>query len=1293
MKLLPSDSVSQEYGRLAMRALGIKLPRSWVETPLAGDTDFGIDYQIQLKNTQNEVEFSFYLQLKGTADPALNKDDTISFSFDCKTLRYYHSQEPLVMVAVVNLKDNLNNLNECPIYYFWLDSDWFDENLQQMSSQKSITIRIPCNQLITIDLDVYEYYKRRVQERLALTDLSKEIEPYTNDLINTVGQLKTVIKEKPFILKIVEENGDEPWVENPEGLFPTQLKKINDLLCVNKVKSAEHLLNEVENQLSTLNNHELAELHYQKGNLYSLKNDGKSAYEAYKVAAVKSDKQRYRIAELESQLRYKENISESDIKLINESINVSNLRSATLKAKCLAFLGDYKGALSLLNENYPENISAKLIILSLNEDPTELDSELAKIEPDSINTEREKFAYYMFATRRSFFKAHHENIDYDKVLPIRGRPDVSVEEMNKAYYLCSKAWSTAKELGYPRDFIFLIDISALTYSYFNDLPTLFSHFDNILEERPEHEEIIHIYLKLLLNNNNYTKLIEISNLAPHLLTLDDKGCVFLANYSLQNYREALNIFKTIYTDLIADGPKNSSLLICIAAEIAERLLETSYSDILRAKLASYPDGEILLSLNKFVNLANHHQDNIEQHVDELYEEYIRLKEPLLIAEHLINHLSPSSVKGAQRLIKISGDIMRVHELSEENYYYLAQAYISFERFDEALELVDKVVSRIKIHSQWHVLKASILHSIGKPGMAIDYISKSIKLFRPSHEALQVYIQLYSQFGLLTQLEEVVLELYSRTADRQDKLNYLSQLIIIYSTSASYNDKRLDAIRLFGKLVNRHDCKEEGRFLSYVLFSSENKNAEELKEWQKRLADYTNNFPESAFLKKGIINTNAGPEQLIESLNKLAGVTPELVELWESNRRSIRNGSLPVPFAMRGDFLSDTRDIFTTWAFANSYPEENKEFKIQHAPQLSQEVFEGMFSQNSSILIEESSLIILFELGILNLFLDQVSEFVLFNSTFQRLSQLSTPLGGGLHNTLPRKILETVHAFRDKLTVQKDPADNIVDSLTQYYSKSKTLLITDDFYIKQLVGIDNISRYSANVFNVILMLAKREVISETDKYNLISRFCEYGIISPSMQINLLADTFNHFIENEEDFNYSSSKFNPVFDKVFSYANKSEPAAQVLFKMLWQAAISRGRLPPCNALLDTFRLFLLRHPVAPLDAMLTNWFIYQCLFTPVQEQTLIISQSHQHNNVWLIYQQMMCKISEKNINELILIDLVVSQLFHMNSDQREQAYQAIGSCFTPGTHLADLFNTAFQQMMYSSSLYNNQWVNPI
>ncbi|MDC5651021.1 DUF4365 domain-containing protein, partial [Acinetobacter baumannii] len=97
MTNLPKEGESQRIGRLAKKVLAINMPLNWIEKEQDGDSDFGIDYLIQLKNNTGHVEFSFYLQLKGTTAPAYNTANTlISYDFKTSTLEYYHRQEPLV---------------------------------------------------------------------------------------------------------------------------------------------------------------------------------------------------------------------------------------------------------------------------------------------------------------------------------------------------------------------------------------------------------------------------------------------------------------------------------------------------------------------------------------------------------------------------------------------------------------------------------------------------------------------------------------------------------------------------------------------------------------------------------------------------------------------------------------------------------------------------------------------------------------------------------------------------------------------------------------------------------------------------------------------------------------------------------------------------------------------------------------------------------------------------------------------------------------------------------------------
>lgn len=50
MTNLPKDSRSQEIGRLAARALGLKLPKSWIETSMAFVAEYQQEPVFYVKN-------------------------------------------------------------------------------------------------------------------------------------------------------------------------------------------------------------------------------------------------------------------------------------------------------------------------------------------------------------------------------------------------------------------------------------------------------------------------------------------------------------------------------------------------------------------------------------------------------------------------------------------------------------------------------------------------------------------------------------------------------------------------------------------------------------------------------------------------------------------------------------------------------------------------------------------------------------------------------------------------------------------------------------------------------------------------------------------------------------------------------------------------------------------------------------------------------------------------------------------------------------------------------------------
>ncbi|HCV3139914.1 TPA: DUF4365 domain-containing protein, partial [Acinetobacter baumannii] len=477
MTNLPKEGESQRIGRLAKKVLAINMPLNWIEKEQDGDSDFGIDYLIQLKNNTGHVEFSFYLQLKGTTAPAYNTANTlISYDFKTSTLEYYHRQEPLVMVAVADIRDE-KKLYECPIYYLWLDDNWFAENHEKLVNQKSISINIPKANILDQDLDIYDFYASRFQEKLAFNELKKGISEHERPVVETLSRITQVIDEKPIFLKSIELQGEAPWIDNPKGEVTTDLKNCSDFLANNRVIDAKKILDKLEEKKDSFTSHELAEFYYQKADISSYEGFFDEAENLYKLAYEKEQKERYQLAYLQSKFKLDSMPSEVELEEIVNSLDDGNFAKCVIKAKSLALLKKPLEALNFLKKKYPNEITAQMGICTMGKLYQELDEIIDKNINLDFDNERKKYDFYSLAARRYFHKASKQIGIFGEILPLDGLANYDIEGMKLSYELLQKAWSSAKKLGYPRDVVMLMDISPLVYGYFNRLDELTDYFD------------------------------------------------------------------------------------------------------------------------------------------------------------------------------------------------------------------------------------------------------------------------------------------------------------------------------------------------------------------------------------------------------------------------------------------------------------------------------------------------------------------------------------------------------------------------------------------------------------------------------------------------------------------------------------------------------------------------------------------------------------------------------------------------------------------------------------------------
>lgn len=1282
---LPKEGVSQEIGRLAGDALGVKRPRSWISKEQDGDTDFGIDYLVQLKSNESYVSYSFYLQLKGTTVPSYSADKShISYDFKVETLNYYYQQEPLVMVAVVDLEGNENKLWECPIYYFWLDDEWFENHKGKLETNKTISVKIPTAQLLEQSLDIYEYYAERIRNKLTLNQLQRTIQTQSKDADKSIKLISKTISEKPILLQSLEEQCDTPWLQNPDGAIATELKKCSDYLVSNKLLLAKKILDGLDERVDEFTPNEKAELYYQEGNLLTLEGKYDLAEAKHKLASNFDIKDRYKLGYIESRFKLDNIPSPEELTKIADEIDTSTYHNCIVKAKCLALVDKENEAFDLLKSKYPEKLVGQMMILTIAGKLEELEQLISENRETEFPNERETFIFNAMCARRLFFKASNEKFVKDEVLPLQGKKEYDLLCMKDALFFATRAWVAAKHLGYPGDLGILIDVSSLIYGYFNKIEELFEHFEAMLSERPNHSELIRCYSRLLFNIGDYSKVIElVDRLAK--LDSDDCGLLILSYYHKKKPSKTLDLVQKHENLLLESTNHNAPMIFCVAAEIADEQLDSElaskYEDIVR----SYNDGEALIAIREFVNLSNQHPDKRQEYAENLYERYRELEESLVIAEQLFRYLSAYETSSAIKLIELGQLLIKTRELTPDDCLHLAQAFLTSENWREAEDIAVKNIEKGIDIPNWEIIKAASLQHQGKIGAAFDAVKTAIEAENVTKDQLSYYVNLCLKLGLFNDAVSIIKELLTKTNEPSEKIYLLQTLIAVYSSNSENPEQLKQAIDRYGSIVDQDNCDDEGRFLLYFLMSPKHENNDEkVKEFQTRLASYTKKFPDSAILKQAFIDPDGGADSIIETMNKISGVTKEQVQKWEHNKKSIRNGSLPVPFCMLENFLSDTRDIYTSWAMSLHSSEDTLEYKICHSPQLDKIKFLDCLS-DGKLILEETSLLILNELKILDKLLAATTQFSLLNSVYDKLSRSTHPIAGSIHNLIPAEIIDQINRYIHKLIlINDDEEENIFESYSNALKDSDAFLLTDDLYMYQFLTIDNNKLISGNSFNVIEYLCQKKLISEDEYFNLISKFCELGVFQPNMRMDVLCSTVCYYLNAKNVVDYNETKFKPIFNKLFDSNRNSAYAIELFFRMLVQS--SNEMAINAKTLLSLFRGILFRHQFKDLKSFIALWFVFMNIYTKPFIESALLSTSRKNVELWLLYKELMLSVNSKELANKKLVHLLVVQLSAVQNDVLGIAYNHIKSCFIPMTEEARIFESMYQELSVLRKLEN-------
>jgi len=197
---LPKESKAQEIGRIANNYFTSKIPVNWIAKSIDGDSDFGLDYLIQVKDDSNIVKYNFFVQLKGIEDANKITNNEITVKLKSHTLNYYRNNCLVLLVAC--------DINTQSFYYEFLHTvlnKIFENQRYINEGQKEYLVKIPTLQTLN-----------------QTTNINNTLESYANGVYD-IHRKQTILDE--YNIEDSFEDTEEDYLEEKHDTDSHFLRK------------------------------------------------------------------------------------------------------------------------------------------------------------------------------------------------------------------------------------------------------------------------------------------------------------------------------------------------------------------------------------------------------------------------------------------------------------------------------------------------------------------------------------------------------------------------------------------------------------------------------------------------------------------------------------------------------------------------------------------------------------------------------------------------------------------------------------------------------------------------------------------------------------------------------------------------------------------------------------------------------------------------------------------------------------------------------------------------------------
>lgn len=1299
---LPTASDAQNIGFRAEKCFTALCPETWLPKSTDGTDDFGVDYQVQTLQNGQATDM-FRVQLKGTTIPDLNAEG-IHFSIQLKapTIRYYARFTEPILLVLCDLSANAVAI-KCPLYYVWIHDELHRLNARNLpDEQLYVTLHVPKQNILNGDTDL----SKDLSQFRALANIGASLDMTLEKRSPSMdqGERAALLGKLPggFSARstaLMESLSEEPatvWPDRPPGSMAWLLFEVEKDLNTGAFERAAGRLISASALVHKAVPLEVADYWHLTGreSLSRLcQNEACGSFEKAMEAAPGHPKYLAAWAETKFGIGFSED-SPGDMGAILAKLTSSEPAVLSIKARILAAEKRFDEAEQTLSAfSGAEQLSALAIIRTMRSRSTDALAacEAALLLPDLKDGTR--ILFLIIKARAQFNIAL--NLDSESgshPLPLTGRPEVNLNLVHDAWSGMKLAADGLRASGWPVNVEFLADILCAASSIIGKEEQALAILKAAVEKRPSLPTLQSAVESLAAQTGDFDLALSSNAMQPQNSTTKLRKTTML--HVTKRDAECVAFFETQLPTINRSDPMFGEALSS-AITSADRLVRGDLVETWLPLFEGSPELSYQRAVWNYASTVSKNKAKRTQALDELFAEFESQNRPFSLAIHLFHALNPHQLAEAEKIVAVAEVLMGDRLLPVEPLLQLGQAYTTLGRWEELLALAEDGRERFAENPTLAAVAALALDRLGRTAEARTLLSPIIAKGVSELFILTVHIDISIRCGFMDEamaMTEKMLALSSGTDKKVEHLKLLHHLVRAKNPS----DPRAHAIAWrIGELIDPDDEIDESAFLMMIMTSPHptDPDAEQITEYQARLKRYSEKFPNSKVLRSASFAENATPEEMLETLMRLVGDTPESIEVRRQQAESLSEKSKGAPFAWRPQLDANLgRDLPALWEASKKAKGTDQCLLLQMIPgQWNAFPWDKMRDQIP--LMDHLSLLVANDLDLIDLIFKLFPKVAVAQRTMLEIGKLADPVFGSFAGEKCRSIQASLQKHFGQLlqprSAKADAEDDGVPSLRiaaeiQTLSKQpQHLLYSDDAIFRIYCQGHDGDFQSICVLDILATLESNGLLTSRQVAEKIGQLCSWGVgiaVQQGWQLASLPTSLSTAknVKEGEDILHSSelciSIFKGMWDRFGqTYGEMLQHASSLMAVMLLDASHSPISIAALIAVWQE-KTLLASNPPPNVETSLALLARNTAMSLPLSGADGSISLKF-----WKTYQLLLERFQPEKENAVRLIDgLLMIACVAINNDVKPESFsrRSLKTFFESG--LKDGSNTkrAFQ-----------------